>query len=363
MNVADNPELCGLIAVVFVVVFIWANRCSKCGKLFTTKIRSRTKTSEGYSHSWEVDDKTQRAKSVRSYRYNYNETYACSKCGHEYSTSTSSPRDLSCGYFLSEESGKAKARGCFNPLTWWSWIPGKKFLLTLVFLFFVGLVVFDYEVLWYPTHLETYLDNYIEYLEDPFSPRENWRTQLEVKEGHWQTRRYIQEYQEVERENWEEYVPESAKIMEKSTKDRPMEANPYSINSLGGPKPGIWVKYLTDQWVTIETLTASGTGLPIVYPGEIVTAPGESQYGARKSDYTSVSFSLTFRETSNGSLISTDSVGYISIRDLDNTYPREISENIYKFFMQNTGLLKARIKQYSFNSTPKVYIYVEEPLY
>ena len=369
MSVANYPELCAPLAVVLVALVIWANRCSKCGKLFTYKLRSRDKTSEGYNDSWEVDEKTQFGKSVRRYTYRYDVTYACSKCGHEYSTSTSSSRSLPCGYFLPEDHADAKkqGRGCFNPLTWLGWlnplawwrsIPGKRYLPLLPITFFIGMIVFDPEVLWYPTHYQSYLEEYAEFLLKPLLPRTNRLTRLEIVEGRWQTQRHIQEYRQVEYEAWENSVPSYARVIEKATKPRP-ESLSYTSQS-AGTKFDTWVKYSVDLWVTVDTLTASGTSLSIVYPDDPTAATGEAVYGALRSEAPSVKYSLVFKEVETGKVYLVDSIGFIRIEDRAFTWQGEIGLNAYSRLIKSSQALTARVYTRSYSKLPRIYIYVDE---
>ncbi|PKL42312.1 MAG: hypothetical protein CVV41_14315 [Candidatus Riflebacteria bacterium HGW-Riflebacteria-1] len=375
MELFNSPEFAGLVAFVFIVLVAWANRCSKCGKLFTCKIRSRTQTSEGYTHSWEVDEKSQRGKSVRRYTYQYNETWACSKCGHEYSTSCSSSYSLPCGYFSPEDPANAqnKGRGCLNPLTWLNWlnpvawwrsIPGKRYLPLLPVIFFIGMVVFDTEVLKYPTHWQDYLEDYVEFLLEPLSPRANRRTQLEMVEGRWQTQRRIQEFKPVEYETWEDRLPENARVIEKTTRQRPPQSYYYTYTT--ATEPATWVRYSIDLWVTIGTLTASGTGLPIAYPDDPVApspSPGEAVYGARRSETPTVTYSLVFRDAESERVYWVETIGFIRKEDRYFAWQREISETAYRTLIASSQPLPARVYARSYNESPNIYIYVDDVPY
>lgn len=369
MDLFNSPEFAGVVAVVFIVLVIWANRCSKCGKLFTCKIRSRTKTSEGYSHHWEVDEKSKRAKSVQRYTYHYNETWVCSKCGHEYSTSSSSSYSLPCGYFSPEEP--AKGRGCFNPLTWlswlnplawWRWIPGKRYLPLLPVIFLIGMIVFDSEVLTYPTHWQNYLENYVEFLLEPLSPRNNWRAQLQLIEGRWQTQRRISEFKPVEYETWEDRLPENAKVIEKTTKQRPLQSSYYTYST--ATEPVTWVRYALDLWVTVDTLTASGTGLPIAYPDDpFASSPAEAVYGARRSEPPTVTYSLVFKEIESERVYWVEKIGFIRKEDRYFAWQREISENAYRTLIKSSQPLPARVYHDNYDRAPHIYIYVDDVPY
>ncbi|OGK09746.1 MAG: hypothetical protein A2W80_04350 [Candidatus Riflebacteria bacterium GWC2_50_8] len=373
MDLFNSPEFAGVVAVVFIVLVIWANRCSKCGKLFTCKIRSRTLTSEGYTHSWEVDEKTQRGKSVSRYTYNYDVTYVCSKCGYEYSASTSSSYRLPCGYFSDENPADAakNGRGCFNPLTWlgwlnpvawWRWIPGKRYLLLLPVFFFIGMIAFDSEVLFYPTHWQDFLEDYVEFLLEPLSPRENWRAQLQFVEGRWQTQRRISEFRRVEYETWEDSLPENATVVEKTTKQRLLQSYYYTYST--ATKPDTWVRYSIDTWVPVETLTASGTGLPIAYPDSpVATFSGEAVYGVQRSEEPSVTYSLVFKEIESERIYWVETIGFIRKEDRYFAWQREISETAYHTLTKSSQPLPARVYYDSYDKAPHIYIYVDDVPY
>lgn len=357
----DFPTLYIVLAVFFVLLVLWANRCSKCGKFFTSGISSRTKTSEGYRTSWKSEKNSSRTKLVREYKYEYNETHICRHCGHQYSTSTSSSRALSCGHFA---PGAPQAHGCLNPLYWYKLIPGKKYILTLLLLLLGSIIIFDPEVIFYPTHFFDYAENFIEFLEDPFSPPYCRRVQLEIVEGNWETRRFVQEYRKVERETWSEYVPKNATIIHKKTKMRPIEGNPLSIKNIGGPKPGTWVKYSVDTWASVSSEVATGTGPGVTYPGELLVPPGEVQYGAKKSNSTTAKYWITFKETNSGKTFQVEKVGFIRNSDLAKTRPHQIGKSTYMHLLEGSKSVKARV--YAFHSIsikPDVYIYVDKILY
>lgn len=379
MSIADNPTIAIIIGVIFVVLFIWANRCSSCGKMFTCELTSRSQTSEGYQSSWKYDEDSKRAKHVRSYRYSYNETYTCSKCGHSYSRSTSSSHSLPCGYFLSAAERKAQAeaeppkpRSWYNPFSWLAWLSFKRVFIAFIIFFTVfttGFIIYDTEVLQYPTHFQNYLEHYVESLLEIFSSNKTIRrrTQIEVVSGSWQTNRRVYEYQKLEGEGWLKDMPDGATVIEKTTKMRPVKTYSYSINNIGKEEPADWAKYTYDRWQSVETLTATGTELPVIYPdnpyraGVLAEAAGEIAYGTRKADDTSVSFSVTLREISTGITATTEKACYMRVTDRDFEIFNPIRETDYRYLMQQRGKpLTARLVKYSFSSDTDFWIYVNE---
>jgi len=383
MSIADNPILVIVIGVIFVVLFIWANRCSSCGRLFTCELRSRSQTFEGYRSSWKYDEGSKRSKHVREYTYRYSETFTCSRCGHSYSRSTSSSYPLSCGSFLSAAERKAKAeaeppkpRSWYNPLRWLAWLSFKRVFVAAVIFFIVftaGFVIHDPEVLQYPTHFQDYLEDYVESLLDTFSSSKtiNRRTQVEVISGYWQAKRYVNEYKKIENEGWAEYMPAGATVIEKSTRMKPAKTYSYSISNIGKEEPAEWAKYSFDRWRSVETLTASGTELPVVYPdnpfktGLAAEATGktvgEVAYGTRVADNTSVAFYVTLREIATGLTVTTSEAKYMRVTDRDFNLVSEMREADYRYLMAQRGKpLTARLVKYSFSSDTDFWIYVEE---
>ncbi|KAF1080356.1 MAG: hypothetical protein GQF41_3180 [Candidatus Rifleibacterium amylolyticum] len=383
MSIADNPTIAIIIGVIFVVLFIWANRCSNCGKLFTCELRSRSLTSEGYRSSWKYDEDSKRSKHVREYTYSYRETYVCSKCGHSYSSTTSSSYSKPCGSFLSAAERKAQAeaeppkpRSWYNPLRWLAWLSFKRVFVAAVIFFIVftaGFLIHDPEVLQYPGHFQPYLEYYVESLLETFSSNKTVRrrTQVEVVAGNWKTERTVYEYQQFEREGWAKDMPAGSTVIEKTTKMRPVRNYPYSINNIGREEPAEWAKYTYDTWVNVDILTASGTELPVVYPDNpcktVLTAEatgetvGEIAYGTRKADRTSVAFYVTLREIATGLTVTTSEAKYMRISDRDFKLVSEMSEADYRYLMAQRGKpLTARLVKYSFSSDTDFWIYVDE---
>jgi transcription elongation factor Elf1 len=383
MSIADNPILAIVIGVIFVVLFLWANRCSNCGKFFSCELRSRSKNSEGYRSSWKYDEDSKRSKHVREYTYSYSETYVCNKCGHSYSSTTSSSYSKPCGYFLSSAERKAQAeaeppkpRGWYNPLRWLALLSFKRvFVAAVVFfiIFTAGFIIHDPEVLQYPTHFQPYLEDYVESLLDTFSSSKTIkrRTQVEVISGYWQAKRYVNEYQKIENEGWSEYMPAGATVIEKSTRMKPVKTYSYSISNIGKEEPAEWAKYTYDRWINVETLTATGTELPVVYPDNpcktVLTAEatgeavGEIAYGTRQADRTSVAFFVTLREIATGLTVTTSEAKYMRVTDRDFNLVSEMREADYRYLMAQRGKpLTARLVKYSFSSDTDFWIYVEE---
>ncbi|PKL50335.1 MAG: hypothetical protein CVV42_03510 [Candidatus Riflebacteria bacterium HGW-Riflebacteria-2] len=383
MSVADNPWLVITIGVVFVVLFLWANRCSNCGKFFSCELRSRSQLSEGYRSSWKYDEDSKRSKHVREYTYSYSETYVCNKCGHSYSSTTSSSHSKPCGFFLSSAERKAQAeaepakpRGWYNPLRWLAWLSFKRVFVAFIIFFTVftaGFIIYDPEVLQYPTHFQDYLEDYVESLLDIFSDNKTIkrRTQVEVVSGSWQAKRNVYEYQKIESEGWAKDMPAGATVIETTTRMRPVKTYSYSINNIGKEEPAEWAKYTFDRWQFVETLTASGTDLPVVYPdnpyktglkaeatGE---AAGEIAYGTRQADDTSVAFSVTLREISTGLTETTGEAHYMRVSDRDFELFSEMREVDYRYLMEQRGKpLTARFVKYFFDSDIDFWIYVDE---
>ena len=383
MSIADNPTIAIIIGVIFVVLFIWANRCSSCGKMFTCELTSRSQTSEGYQSSWKYDEDSKRAKHVRSYRYSYNETYTCSKCGHSYSRSTSSSYPLPCGYFLSAAERKAQAeaeppkpRSWYNPLRWLALLSFKRvFVAALIFfiVFTAGFVAYDPEVLQYPSHFQDYLEDYVESWLDIFSSNKTIKrlTQVEVVSGSWQANRRVYEYQKIECEGWAKDMPAGATVIEKTTKMRPVQTYSYSINNIGKEEPAEWAKYTYDRWQSVETLTASGTDLPVIYPDNPYKAGftteaadkavGEIAYGTRRADDTSVVFSVTLREIGTGITATMVEARYMRISDRDFEIFNPLREADYRYLMEQRGkLITARLVKYSFSKDTDFWVYVDE---
>jgi len=379
MSIADNPTIAIIIGVIFVVLFIWANRCSSCGKMFTCELTSRSQTSEGYQSSWKYDEDSKRAKHVRSYRYSYNETYTCSKCGHSYSRSTSSSYPLPCGYFLSAAERKAQAeaeppkpRSWYNPLRWLAWLSFKRVFVAAVVLFIAftaGFVIHDPEVLQYPTHFQDYLEDYAESWLGIFSINKTIkrRTQVEVVAGSWHAERCVYEYQRIEGECWATDMPDGATVIEKTTKMRSVPSYSYSNINTAKEAPADWVKYTHDRWQFVKTLFASGTDLPVVYPenpckpvisGEAV---GEIAYGTRKADDTSLAFFVTLREKSTGLSVTAGAAYYMRVADRQFKIASKMSEADYRYLMEQRGKpLTARLVKYSFSDTANFWVYVDE---
>ncbi len=383
MSIADNPTIAIIIGVIFVILFIWANRCSSCGKMFSCELSNRSQISEGYQSSWKYDEDSKRAKHVRSYTYRYSETFTCSRCGHSYSRSTSSSYPLPCGSFLSSAERKAQAeaeppkpRSWYNPLRWLAWLSFKRvFVASVIFfiVFTVGFIIHDPEVLHYPTHFQPYLEYYVESLLETFSSNKTVRrrTQVEVVSGNWLTKRHVYEYKQIEGEGWAKDIPEGATIIEKNTRMRPVKNYPYNINNIGKEEPAEWAKYTYDRWTHIETLTASGTDLPVVYPDNpyktglaaetTSKAVGEVTYGTRHADDTSVSYSVTLREIATGLTVTTGEAHYMRVTDRDFELLSEMREADYRYLMsQQKRPLTARMVKYSFSSDTDFWIYVDE---
>jgi len=383
MSIADNPTIAILIGVIFVVLFLWANRCSNCGKFFSCELRSRSQISEGYRSSWKYDEKSKRAKHVRSYSYSYRETYTCSKCGHSYSSTTSSSHSKPCGSFLSSAERKAQAeaeppkpRSWYNPLRWLAWLSFKRVFVAFIIFFTVfttGFIVYDTEVLQYPTHFQDYLEDYVEAILDIFSDNKTIkrRTQVEVVAGSWQAERRVYEYQKIEIEGWAKDMPAGATVIEKTTKMRPVQTYYYSRNYVGKTEPAEWAKYTVDRWQPVETLTASGTDLPVSYPDNpyktVLSAEaadkavGEIAYGTREADSTSVKFFVTLREISTGITSTTGEARYMRVADRDFKLVSEMTEADYRYLMEQRGKpITASLVKYSFSKDNDFWVYVDE---
>jgi len=195
----ESSIFVGAILVGLGALIVWDGRCTKCGKWFAFDVESRTLLSEGYHQRWVSvkESPTQKLKSV--YEYSYQEEKVCCSCGYRYTKNFRASGSRPCGRFKTswetssgspreeENSPRIKAKGGWKLL-------GMGVLL-LTALLIIGFPLFDLDVLRYPSHWHTYLDNYVESIIKPFGKGEE-KIYLEVTGENWKICYAIERYSE-----------------------------------------------------------------------------------------------------------------------------------------------------------------------
>jgi hypothetical protein len=198
MEFFQSPEFLIPVGILFVILFIWANRCKKCGKWFAYSLKSRRLIHQGYVQRWvqEKGSSTRRLKKV--YEYKYDCTYICVNCFDTYSTTQTTSYPRACGSFavkfkdgsVQEEDLGEVSQGCLSKL-FTAFKYGLKFLAIAFVIALIGLPVYDSDIIFHPRQI--FVERYVEFLIEPWGnhPR---KTELEVVGASWKLYKTIQEY-------------------------------------------------------------------------------------------------------------------------------------------------------------------------
>ncbi len=376
----EAPLFWALAAAVVAVLVIWAHRCSRCGKWFAFHLQSRTQVGEGEVQVWKKQKGSDTARLVTEYRYSYKEVRVCTGCGFSVESSTSSKRHYPCGTFP-RTAGEAKpAVGVREAplqegetfLQRWrrraGWLLAKVFKVSIALLvvFLIGLTCFDAELLEYPGHVDEFLENFLEFLANPFSPSfREYRTTVEVAEGRWRKSLGILELRKETLEDWSDRVPREASIVSERSDTHLIAREGTNLKGFYAMEIATWTKFTIETWKQVGEIEASGTG---AIPGTLtadIPVPGEQVLGSRRPGVLSEENLITFRDRKSGRMIEAEEFFFLRRRDRayklvgDFSGSRSIDGKTYSDLMIASGVWDARVREYS-TGRIRIILYVDD---
>lgn len=317
-----SPSFVLLLFVAFVFLVIWAGRCKRCKKWFAFSLRSRNLLGQGYRERF-VNEKG-RSVVRRVYEYRYSCEKECVYCGYSYSYTETSSRALSTGNFQIGISHKEPPVG---ELKWYSprnllrisfYIKCVKFLAVLVTIFFVGMPFYNFDVIRYPAHFQSYLEQYAEFFLDPFdsSGYQEKQARLMVEGGSWKKVFVIEEFDGA---NWN--FKSNVTLSGIDT-------------DIGSPKP-------------LNAIEDAGSGEAVV--------------GQQRQKCVSEKFTLVFKETKSGKNYEVnDFVIFLRLSDREHSL-KHLNEKFFCYFMNAKDSWKAYVRGAGANSY--VDLFVEDSVF
>ncbi len=188
----------------------------------------------------------------------------------------------------------------------------------LLVAFLIGLPLYDIDVLIYPSHFESYLESYVEFLIDPFG--ENcFKTRIEIAGGSWKSG--------------------------------------YRIEEFDG-----------DYWQFKKDVFNTGSGSVIIDPEplkETTSATGEAAKGQLRTRCTIEEYELLIRDLHSGKIYSlNDFLGFKRISDRDYML-KHLTRRTYQLLVNLEGSWKAYLFVFERfgNRVSSLWIYLPDKMY
>ncbi len=342
MNLIDDPRIGIPLVVAFAVVFVWANRCPTCGGWFTLDVhkRARDKPSGTFGASRERD---------------YDITgFTCRRCGASGKTTSDFPRRPARQVQLPDH---LQGLAWWHPRVQWAIAPWRTVFASLFIVFNIGFVAHDPEVVLYPSHWQTFLENYAEFLLDPFNRPAVVKTRVKVAGGAWKITRYEEVARLVTSEGWQALAPPDAEILESAT--RSWEPALAWQNLAYDPNP-VWATYRHLSWAATEQASLEGTDDHPLAPEASGTVSGEVVPGARRPGRVDGSFTILFEDIRSGTLYPATSLSLRRIADRGFVF-RQLDEPLYRRLRIASGSWAARLTTYPDSPEPRLELWVDDP--
>lgn len=332
MTLFDDPRIGIPLVVGFVALVIYVNRCPNCGRWFSVISHDHLEMRHGK-------------------RVKVTTGYSCRRCG----ASASSRSGLWKGGRPVPEAVRGLPR--WHPRVQWAIAPWRTAVVVLILLFIAGFVAFDPEVVLYPSHWQSYLEPYVEFLLDPLHGSRKVTRKVRVAGGRWKVTRTIEEGREVVREGWKALLPPEAVIVEAAT--RSWSPSLAREGLAYDPSP-VWVKYRVLDWLPVGEQRLEGNDDQPQAPAVDLPAAGEGGAGVRRLGAVREEFTIDLAMEGSDATYTLDAVSMFAIADRRYQY-RPLGRDLYRRLRNATGSWDAKVWWYSPRADPQITLWVEDP--
>ncbi|HOT29881.1 MAG TPA: hypothetical protein PLU72_17020 [Candidatus Ozemobacteraceae bacterium] len=342
MNLIDDPRIGIPLVVAFAVAVVWANRCPTCGGWFTLDAHRQARNKQPGTFG---------APRERDYDIT---GYSCRRCGASGKTTSDFPRRPAAQVEL---PGHLQGLSWWHPRVQWAIAPWRTVLASLFIVFNIGFVAYDPEVVLYPSHWQTFLEDYAEFLLDPFNQPTVIKTRVKVAGGNWKMTRFYEEAREEVVEGWKALAPPDAVITESATRSWEPALAREGLNY--DPNP-VWVKYRRLFWDERAQSSLEGTDEHPRVPGTAVPVPAELAAGVCRPGRIDGSFTILFWDLRSGDMYPLTYLNLRRISDRSCTF-KPLDESLYRRLRTSSDTWTARITRYPRSSDAHVELWVDNP--